>query len=306
MRGYGNPQSMWALEQLVDMAAEKIEIDPLEFRLKNHRQAGEPSWHPDVIIESCALDECIRLGAKRIGWKTKRGKDRKGRIRRGVGMAIASHVTGVFPHSMEVSGSFIRLNEDGSANLFMGATELGQGVTTVMAQIAAEELGLFAGDIHVVKGDTDVTMFDIGQHASRTTYGMGNSVKHAAAEAKKKLLERAGMILEISPGDLETGDGIIFLKGTPGRKITIAEVTGDATYNLKGDAEQITGTCTWESKVNPQSFQAVFAEVEVDTRYGKVRPLRLVAARYRQGHKSNECRRAACGGHNPGHRFQPL
>jgi len=179
---------------------------------------------------------------------------------------------------METSGSFIRLNEDGSANLFIGSTELGQGVTGVMAQIAAEELGLLAGDVHVVKGDTDVTMFDIGQHASRTTYAMGNSVKHASAKAKKKLLERAGRILEISPGDLEIRQGIISVKGTPGRKITIAEVTRDAVYNLKGDAEQITGTCTWESKGNPQSFQAVFAEVEVDTRYGKVRPLRLVAA----------------------------
>ncbi|MFC2047481.1 xanthine dehydrogenase family protein molybdopterin-binding subunit, partial [Chloroflexota bacterium] len=90
-RGLGNPQAMFVLEQLVDMAAEKIGMDPLEFRLKNYRRTGEPSWWPAVPISSCALDECIRVGAEKIGWKKKRAKNKLGVRRRGLGMSIMTH-----------------------------------------------------------------------------------------------------------------------------------------------------------------------------------------------------------------------
>ena len=109
-RGWGNPQAMWALEQLIDMACEKIGMDPMEFRLKNHRRTGDPSWIPGVAIENCALDECIKSGAERIGWKEKRGRKQEGARRGGVGMAIIAQVSGTQPFSLEHTSAFIKLN----------------------------------------------------------------------------------------------------------------------------------------------------------------------------------------------------
>ncbi len=275
-RGYGNPQAMWVLEQLVDMACEKIGMDPMEFRLKNHKQAGEPGMLPWLPIESCALDECIKIGAERIGWKEKRGQKSDGVKRRGVGMAIMRHVSGAPTVNLEHANAFIKLNEDGSANLIVSVCDMGQDPLGALAQIAAEELGLRAEDIHVTSGDTDVSMFDCGQHASRTAYVTGNAVQRAAAEAKQQLLERAAKMLKVSADELEVKLGQVYVRAAPEKGISVAEVTRDAIYNFKGECLNISGKCSWEPKQSPPPFEAVFTKVEVDTETGEVKIIRMV------------------------------
>ncbi|MFC1861473.1 xanthine dehydrogenase family protein molybdopterin-binding subunit [Chloroflexota bacterium] len=277
-RGYGTPESMWVLEQLVDIAAEKIGMDAVEFRLKNHIVAGDSSSNPTILVESCALDECIKLGAEKIGWKEKRGGEKIGVRRRGVGMAIMMHVSCTYPIRLEHTSAFIKLNEDGSANLLVSACDMGQDILGALAQISAEELGISAEDIHVVSGNTDVTMFDAGQRASRSCYVMGNAVLRAAGEAKQQLLVRAAKMLKVSADELEVKNRRIYVKEKPDIGISVAEVSKAAIYNFNGDCLNISGKCSWEAKGNPLPFQAVFAEVEVDTETGEVTVIKVVIA----------------------------
>ena len=278
MRGYGSPSAHFVLEQLVDMAAEKIGMDPVEFRLRNHKRTGEPSWWPMCPIMSCALDECLRVGAERINWKEKKAIKKEGLKRRGIGVAVMMHPSSVYALFMEHSSAFIKLDEDGSASVIISTTEQGQGSLSVLAQIAAEELGIRAEDVRVVTGDTDITMFDMGTYGSRTTHVLGAAVLRAAREAKGQLLERAGKVLKVSPSELEVKDGRIYVRIAPEIGISVAEVAKNAIYNYKGECLNISGKSSFENTSVSPAFQAAFTEVEVDTETGQVKVLKIVIA----------------------------
>ena len=278
-RGYGNVQAAFALEQLSDMAAEKIGMDPMEFRLRNIKGTGEPSlFNPPMPIENSALDECIKLGMERIGWREKRVRRKEGVRRQGVGMACVQHCSGVAGILVEHSSAFIKLNGDGSANLMVGSCDMGQNIFGALAQIAAEELGLNAEDIHMVTGDTDVTQFDSGSFASRSTYNMGNAVLRAARQVKGQLLERVAKELRVSTKELAVKDRRIYVKATSEKGISIAEVSRNAIYNSEGECLDISGRCSWSPEQASPSFQATFAEVEVDTQTGEVKLIKIVIA----------------------------
>ena len=181
---YGSSEAQCVLEQLVDKAARKIGIDPVELRLKNIKKAGDPS-STGLPMETCTLEECIKLGAQKVSWKDKNSKKKEeGAKRYGMGMAIMMDVSGAQPFNMQHRNAYIKFNEDGSANLVVSASDVGQNVLGAMAQIAAEVLGIRYQDIYFVTGDTDSTMFDTGQHASGSCYQIGNVVMKAAEEAK--------------------------------------------------------------------------------------------------------------------------
>lgn len=291
LRGYGAPQAYFILEQLVDMACEKIGMDPLEFRFKNHRRVGDPSMYALVLkdqrqsdgstvrssipIESCALDECLRAGAEKIGWKEKRKRKKGGTVRRGVGMAAYIYISSAFPVDFQHSSVFIKFNGDGSANLVVSAVDFGQGVLATLAQIAAEELGLHAEDIRVTSGNTDITMYDTGQYSSRSCYIIGNSVLGAARLAKQQLLERAAKILGVNADNLEVKDRQIYMKSAPEKRIPVAQITRQAMYDSK-DFLNISAEYAWQPTGNANPFQAVFAEVEVDTESGEVKLFKIV------------------------------
>jgi xanthine dehydrogenase molybdenum-binding subunit len=278
MRGYGNPAIMWGVEQTMDIAAEKLGIDPVELRLKNILKVGELS-NKGLPIESTALEKCIRMGAERIGWKEERGNKKKEGLRcKGLGMATAAQSSGGYPGLLEHSNAFIKLNEDGSANLIVHPGSPGTNIWGALSQIAAEELGIHAEDINIVTGDTDVTMFDLGSHASRSTYVTGNAVLMAARQAKDQLLERASKRLGVSPAELETKDRKIYMRENPQKNISIAEIARDAIYGLDGQYLNISGKCSWEPKSSPSPTAAFFAEVEVDTETGEVRVLKFITA----------------------------
>ncbi len=281
MRGYGNPEGSFILQQAVDMAAEKCGMDPVEFRLKNARGAGEPSmWEPQAIT-TCALPACIERGAEAVGWKDKWrgwGVPREGRYRRGVGMSIMTHASGAGGFLLEHSTAVLKLNEDGSAQLSVSPCEMGQGILGTLSQIAAEGAGLRYEDIRVVTGDTDVTLFDIGTHASRSTYAIGNAVLDAAGQVKEQVRERAARHLGVSPKELDVREGTVFVKDDPGIRLTVADISHEAIYDYGTDARHIMATGKHQCVMHCPNFQAGFAEIEVDVATGVITVTRLVIA----------------------------
>ena len=277
MRGYGNPEIMWGVEQMMDMAAEKLGMDPLEIRLKNIKKAGEPS-NFGLPIESTYLEDCIKAGAERIGWWEKRGRKEEGIKRRGIGMATMTHCSGAYPLLLEHSGAIVKFNEDGSVNLVVNPGSPGTHIWGALSQIAAEELGIHPEDIHIVTGETDKTLFDLGSHASRSTYVTGNAVLEAAREAKRQLLERAAKMLEASPEDLEVKDKRVYLKSAPEKGLSVSEVVRSAMWDMKGECLNIAGKSSFASKWTSPPTAAYFAEVEVDIETGEVKVLRFITA----------------------------
>ncbi len=277
MRGFGNPALMWGIEQLMDEAAEKLGMDPIEIRLKNIKRAGEVA-NFGLRLESTYLDKCIREGAEAIGWKEKWGKKKEGKIRRGVGVGTMTHCSGAAPLYLDHSNALIKLNEDGSADLTVHPAPLGQHIWGALSQIAAEELGLHAEDIHIVTGDTDITLFEYGSDASRSTYAIGNATLIAARQAKEQILERTAKMLEVLPSELEIKERQVYVKANPKKSIPVADVCYDAIYNFKGECLNISGKCSWEGRWNSPPTGAFFAEVEVNTETGRVKVIRLLTA----------------------------
>ncbi|MEE8110161.1 MAG: molybdopterin cofactor-binding domain-containing protein, partial [bacterium] len=212
-----------------------------------------------------------------IGWSEKRGKRfREGSKVRGVGMAIGTHNTGVKPFVNEITGAVLKLNEDGTVNIAVGACDLGQGSDTILAQVAAEVLGIDPERIDVFNGDTDFCPYDNGTHSSRQAYLAGNAVRLAAEEARDQLLGVMADKLEADPSDLVCADGRISVRGAPDRSIEFGEA---AMYAIHCDKNvQVMGRGTFAPVTNCPPFLAQFAEVEVDTLTGEVKVLKLVCA----------------------------
>jgi CO/xanthine dehydrogenase Mo-binding subunit/aerobic-type carbon monoxide dehydrogenase small subunit (CoxS/CutS family) len=275
MRGFGNPEIMWGIEQLMDEAAEKLGLDPVDLRLKNLKEVGETA-NMGLPIQSTYLRECVVQGAQAIGWAEKRGRGGTGPVRRGVGMATMSHCSGAAPLYIDHSNALVKLNEDGSADLVVHPAQVGQHIWGALAQITAEELGLAPEDVKIVTGDTDVTLFEYGSDASRSTYAIGNAALGAARSAKSLMLAHAGRMLGLPAEELAVKNRWVFSKANAERRIRVAEVCCDGIYNLQGHARHFHGQCSWESKYNSPPTGAYFAEVEVDTRTGVVRVVRFV------------------------------
>ncbi len=295
-RGYGVPQGFWPVERHMEKIARQLNLDPLEFRLKNALRAGElhpfsTAWsegrepRPEVI-QTCGLEECVRQGKAAIGWDQKFGNPQwheipgKPHLRRGIGVALVMQGTAI-PY-LDMGGASIKMNDDGSFNLLIGATDLGTGSDTVLAQMAAEVLGVAVEDVIVYSSDTDFTPFDKGAYASSTTYISGAAVVKAAEQVAERIRLRAARMLnkqsdgsgEVSPESLILREGKVF--APDGRSLALAEVAHNALHHE--DQEQIMGVASFYSPVSPPPFAAQFAEVTVDIETGQVHVDRLVMA----------------------------
>jgi putative selenate reductase molybdopterin-binding subunit len=286
-RGYGGTQGAFAIETLIDEICEMGDFDPIDLRRQNHIQVGEssPVWAAmgegksgvPMTLESCGLDECMEKGAEAIGFRrkraeamAKRGGDRP--FKRGIGMACLMQGSGI--PLIDMGSASIKMNEDGSFNLFVGATDIGTGSDTVLAQIAAEVLGVETRDIIVTSSDTDITPFDVGAYASSTTYISGGAVKKAAEACLAELLAVASEMMNQPPELLHVqGKRVI---APSGRELTYEKIVNRAMYSNR--QRQIQGQGSHISASSPPPFAAHFAEVEVDTETGSVRLLSYVAA----------------------------
>lgn len=293
-RGYGATQAAFAMECNINEMARKIGMDPLEFRKKNHIRVGDTSPVFKALgeggegvlqtIGSCGLDECIERGAWEIGWHEKwnRGRDvdvnvnvdgnGNNCLRRGIGEACLMQGSSI--PRVDMGAASIKLNDDGSFNLLVGATDLGTGSDTILAQIAAEELGCAARDVVVYSSDTDLTPFDVGAYASSTTYLSGTAVRKAALEAKNEIIKVAAKMMEEEAGDLYTEDGKVVSRRT-GTDKTFGDVGLYSLYQC--DQHQIMGTASHITEKSPPPFSAHFVEVEVDIETGQIECLKYVS-----------------------------
>jgi len=283
-RGYGATQGYFALGVIVDEMARAVGEDLVKFYRTRHIRVGETSpifaalgeGREGVVmnIDSCGLDECLDRGAAAIGWAEKRGRrQREGPRVRGLGMACLMQGSSI--PEIDMGAASIKLNEDGSFNLLVGATDLGTGSDTVLAQVAAEVLGVEAEAVVVYSSDTDLTPFDVGAYASSTTYLSGKAVEKAALEAKRQIVAAAAAMAGVSADELDLDRGAVV--DARGRTVrTLSEVALHTLY--AADQHQIMGVASHISHRSPPPFAAHFAEVEVEDETGVVRVLEYVAA----------------------------
>ncbi|MBW2429830.1 MAG: xanthine dehydrogenase molybdenum-binding subunit XdhA [Deltaproteobacteria bacterium] len=274
MRAYGTPQLIFAVDCMIEEAARKIVMDPVEFRMKNVARQGDTDPLTGERFESCGLVECLQKGKELIRWDEKRAtrpKKQTGAVRRGLGVACFSYASGTYPVCLEIAGARIILNQDASLHIQVGATEIGQGLDTIVAQMAAETVGIPYDHVHVVSTqDTDVAPFDTGAYASRQAYVASNAVFRAARELKAKILEHAGRISGILGGELDILNGEIIHLKDPFRKVlSLKEVALDAYYD-KERGGQLTADVSHKTCTNAPTFGCTFVEVEVDVPLCKV------------------------------------
>jgi CO/xanthine dehydrogenase Mo-binding subunit len=282
-RGFGATQAFFALESLVDEMAEAIGMDPMAFRQLNHIKEGEGSpifaalgegkEGVPMTVGSNALAECIVKGADAIGWKNRTDwRQKSGRYRRGIGMAALMQGSSI-PH-IDMGAASIKINDDGSFNLLFGATDIGTGADTVLAQIAAEELCTTTDKMIVYSSDTDMTPFDVGAYASSTTYLSGEAVRKAAADAKRQILKTGAEMLGLPVEACHCADSAVQnADGT--KKVSFGDIACYSLYAM--NQYQIIGTASHITEKSPPPFAAHFAEIEVDTWTGFIKVLKYVS-----------------------------
>ena len=286
-RGYGGPQGFVALECHMDELAEKLGIDPLEFRRMNvigpgHDNAlaqalGEGKEGPPQKIRSCEVLECIERGQEAIGWDRRASLDRSGVVKRGIGMSCLMHGSGI--PGVDMGSARVKLNEDGSFNLHVGATDIGTGSDTILSQIAAETLCVALDKVVIYSSDTDHTPFDTGAYASSTTFISGMAVKKSCLGVVRQLIEAAAEMWR-SRGEPVSTDELWVEQGNvrrpEGSPLSFSDICLSTFYTH--DQHQIMDHGSHMSFECPPPFSAHFAEVEVDTETGAVRVLKYVAA----------------------------
>ena len=315
-RGYGVPQGAFAVDVHMERIAHEMGIDPIEFRLKNTVRAGDEhpfsrAWsegrepRPEVI-RTCALPQCVEQGAAAIDWARKFGNldwhsvPGKPQLRKGIGVACVMQGTAI-PY-LDMGAASIKMNDDGSFNVLVGATDLGTGSDTVLGQMAAEVLGVPLDDILMYSSDTDFTPFDKGAYASSTTYISGAAVVKAAEQVAQQIKRVASGMLQ-SQGDASReagseeqlqegasqgakGNGEIALDqirladkrawGPDGRSVTLEQIALNSLHHE--NQHQIMAVASYMSPESPPPFAAQFAEVTVDTETGQVTVDKLVMA----------------------------
>ncbi|MGD2110562.1 MAG: xanthine dehydrogenase family protein molybdopterin-binding subunit [Phycisphaerae bacterium] len=306
-RGYGNPQATFALESQIDDLAAKLGMDPLALRLINAQEPGETTGQ-GMFLRTCGLKECLRTAAANADWEERRrnvqvpgrrdrdGKRSVGRDRtagasvvRGVGMASLFHVGGGAKiYRSDGCGTMLKIDDFGGVTVFTGASEIGQGSETVIAQIVAEELGLRIDNIRVINNDTDLTPWDVGVHASRTTFIAGNSALRAAQEARRKLVEAAAVRLKCSSDELDLKAEKVVMRATGEPVESIGKIIRGLHFGARNELVMTTDfyeppSCPPDEKQMGDisacyAFGTHVVEVEIDLETGVVKVIKVCAA----------------------------
>ncbi|MDD3656977.1 MAG: molybdopterin-dependent oxidoreductase [Atribacterota bacterium] len=282
-RGYGSPQVNFPVENMMDILAEKLGIDPIQFRLQNYVGKGDEFWGqgPTVrsIIRSCGVEEMLVKGAELIQWERRKELHaQKGPIRRGIGVARGFHTSGTGgPKAGEVidySGATVKINEDGSVDVITALMDHGGGTWEAGAKVAAEVLKVPFEKVSIDNGvDTRTTVFDVNTHATRGIYCGCAAIKFVAEKVKEMLLDYAATLFEDRPENLvlalsdKLGQGIIYPKDLPEKYKTIAQIADHARIN---SVATFSYTSTLRQKNCPPCFITYFTEVEVNTQTGDI------------------------------------
>jgi len=265
-RAPGYVEGTFALESLIDELAQELGMDPLELRLKNYAEYDQTTGRP---YSTKGLRECYERGAKLFGWNLKKNSETGGRFRRGVGMA--SQIWS--GNGMPPAYAFVKINPDGTATVITGTQDIGTGTKTVLAQIAAEELGLTLEKISVEIGDTQTGPYAPLSAGSMTVASVGPAVRLAAHEACQQLLDVAAQVLEVPRESLTIADGLLHSSALP-KPVAVHEVLKNLeNFMIIGRGARAPNP----EDVTVNTFGAQFAEVLVDTETGEVKVERIVA-----------------------------
>jgi len=272
-RGYGNPQVTFAIESQMDILAERLGMDPLDFRLRNANQSGDTTpcgWK----ITTCGFTDCLERVAKAIGWREKR---RNPRPDHGVGLASYIHCSGTYVYTDgDYSNVGVEIDESGKVLVRTGSADAGTWQNTTLAQIAAEAIGVRLEDCRVKSMDTDETPVDLGSWASRICFIAGNAARIAGGQIRQELLGRAAARLEAARDDLDIRDGTAFVKGSPHRGLAVAELAREMG-GLKRTVRYETPTELLNRETGAGNISAAYTfgaqavEVHVDRETGDIR-----------------------------------
>ncbi len=272
MRAYGSPQIFFGIESLLEDAARKLNIDPVDIRIKNSAQPGDIVAKTGELKHSVAMVDCLQKGREIIEWDKRKLEyaQQEGSVRRGLGVASFSYGSGTYPACVEIASCRLVLNQDGTVHMQVGATEIGQGSDTALAQMAAETLGIEYDSVHVVSDqDTDVTPFDTGAYASRQAYVAAPAIHEAAEKLKAKILQHCQLMTGQSSKELDLVNGeIIQLDHTvpldqKGKVIDLKELALD-TYYHKDRGGQLSAEVSTKTLTNAPSYGCTFVDLEVD------------------------------------------
>ncbi|MEA2114825.1 MAG: xanthine dehydrogenase subunit XdhA [Thermodesulfobacteriota bacterium] len=269
MRAYGSPQLFFGVESVLEEAARTIGMDSVDFRIKNSARPGDIISKTGDKEHGVGMIECLEKGREAIGWDTKKEEKKKskqkGNIRRGLGVASFSYGSGTYPACVEIAGCRLVLNQDGSVHMQIGATEIGQGSDTALAQMAAETLGIDYDAIHVVsEQDTDVTPFDPGAYASRQTYVAAPAVYGAAKKLKSKILEHCHLMTGEDIENLDLFSGKIIRLNQPDNIVLDLHDLALDSYYHKERGGQLTAEVSSKTCTNAPSYGCTFVDLEVD------------------------------------------
>jgi len=285
MRGYGNLESTFAVESQMDDLADRLGLDRLEIRRRNATRPGDV--HPQgFVVTSCGLTECLEAAAEDIA---KNPPPLRQGWRRGVGFAGMFHVGGgARIHRSDGCGAIVKIDDFGTVTLITGATEIGQGSETVLAMIVAETLGIPLARVDVINSDTALKPWDVGTHASRTTFIAGNAARLAAEDLKRQLLEMAAVVFDEPAARLGTKDGWVFVTGDPQRRQRYERVARAGHYRgggrvLVAEAFYDPPTTMLDKDLRGNvsatyGFAAQAALVDVHEATGRARVRRIVSA----------------------------
>lgn len=280
MRGYGIPQAMWAVECHTEDVAARMGMDPVAFRKKNLMPVGYVDPFSKNELYHDTFNQCLDKAMKEIDYenKYKAYQNQTGDIRRGIGVAVFWYNTAVWPIALETASCRMVLNQDGSLQVQLGETEIGQGADTAYTQMTADVLGVPMDKVHVVScQDTDVTPFGTGAYASRQTYTAGFAIRQTALLLKERILDYAHELTRMPAYNLDIVDGNI-QRITDGRVLMpLSELALEALYSVT-NSKHLTAESTAQIKSNAYSFGCTIAEVEVDIPMCKVKLLNIVNA----------------------------
>jgi putative selenate reductase molybdopterin-binding subunit len=276
-RGYGATQEQFAVEIMMEQIAEQLGIDVVEFKRQNWlklnermhlaKKLGEGKEGYEQAMVTSGLEECVQVGLKATNFYAKRKGYQKqtGKVKKGIGMSVMMHGSGIA--GLDMAAATLKMNDDGSFNLTIGATDLGTGSDTILAQIAAEALGIPIDDLIVYSSDTDFTPFDKGAYASSTTYISGGAVKKAAEKTRRMVLEHAAKMLKVDdPESLQIKDRII--TAPDNNQVSMQDVALSSLHQM--DQHQIMATASHISYTSPPPTAAQFAEVSINTENGEL------------------------------------
>lgn len=272
-RGYGATQGQFAVESAINELAEELHMDPCELRLKNIVQEQETmSQYYNEHLQSCALDRCLKKAMDMIGWKEKELCRDLGNKTRGLGVALSMQGSGIA--NVDIASVVIKLQDDGFYTLAIGATDMGTGCDTILAQMAAECLECDIEQIVTQGVDTDSSPYDTGSYASASTYVTGMAVVKTCEELKRQIIAEAAILMDVDESHI-TFDGHVIKALEDGIEMSLSDFANTCFMGGKGAC--LVASASHCSPTSPPPFMAGIAEVDVDKATGEITLVDYVA-----------------------------